>query len=347
MKAGIKEVARRAGVSPATVTRVLSGHPRVGIEISRKVQRAVAITGYQPNRMAKGLASHITGVIGVLIPGYGEDQLPHPYAMELVHSITAQARQQDFDILLGPLSYSDGKYGATEIKRLLRSRRVDGLIVLDSGRDGSTLFDGLDEVEDRVVLIGRNRQQHPIWSVDTDHAGVAYDATHHLISMGHTRIGLVCHSLEREDSSLRLKGYQRALHHHDFKGYAEWIVAREAWSPGAYCNEVSRLMQLQLRPTAMVITHDVVAWGILSALNELGFRVPEDMALVSLHNSQLAAMAIPSITSVDMGLDRLGRTAVDMLIRRIRGQYHEDGQSMVSWCVIPHRLIVRESSVIL
>lgn len=349
MKAGIRQVARRAGVSPATVTRVLSGHPTVGMEITRKVQRAVAVTGYQPNRMAKGLASHRAGVIGVVMLGSGEAPLshPHPYGKELMYSLVAQARRQNFDILIGPDSYSDGMTGMRDIKRLLQSRRVDGVIVLNSGKVVDAAFEGLDEINDPVVLIGPHRRHPHIWSVDTDHAGVAYDATCHLISRGHTHIGLVGQPLAQDYSNAWLHGYERALRRHNLKWHDEWIAAREEWPSGAYRSAVSSFMQLQSRPTALVASNDVVAWGILGALNELGYRVPEDMALVSLYNSQLAALSNPPLTSVDMDMERLGRTAVEMLIHKIGGQYDEGGQSTAGRFVIPHRLIVRESSGIL
>ncbi|MEK4517440.1 LacI family DNA-binding transcriptional regulator [Paenibacillus sp. FSL H8-0122] len=339
MTVTIKDVAKKAGVSPSTVSRVLSGHPRISLETSRKVKVIMEEMGYTPNMMAKSLVSKTTNSICIILPKPAEELFSNLFFMELIRGIVTQSSRSGYDVLIS--SGANEKEELEAVSRLLKGRRVDGVILLYSRKDDAVI-DFLQSGGYPFVLVGRSDRYEDILSVDNDNIMAAYDATNHLISMGHERIGFVSGPPNLIVSSDRLEGYRKAMQGKGLTMKEEWIVEGEFLQDSGY-RAMSFFMNLPNRPTALVAVDDMVSFGVLRGLNELKYKVPEDLAIVSFNNIPLSELSSPPISSIDIGIYHLGYTASQVLIQNIQKPDNQDGYT--NRFVIPHRLIVRESSM--
>ncbi len=333
----IKDVAREAGVSPSTVSRVLSNHPRISAATARKVREIMQEMGYHPNLMAKSLVSRTTRSLCVVLPKPAEELFLNLFFMELIRGIVAQAAHDGYDVLISPGASATEEIEA--VARLVNGRRVDGVILLYSRRD-DPVVEFLRERDFPFVLVGRSPQYPDVRSVDTDNVRAAYDAANHLIALGHTRIGFVGGPPELVVSADRLEGYRRALAEAGLPVRSEWIVEGEFLQDSGV-RAMSLLMRLDERPSALLVVDDFVALGVLRGLPELNLRVPQDLSLVSFNNLALAELANPPISSVDIGIYELGRAASGSLIAAVQPAADEQAPKRQ---IVPHRLIVRQSS---
>lgn len=338
MAVTIKDVAKKAGVSPSTVSRVLSNHPRISIETSKKVKEIMVQLGYHPNIMAKSLVSKTTNSICIMLPKSAEELFSNYFFMELIRGIVTQASKLGYDILIS--SGANEKEEVECVSRLLNGRRVDGVILLYSRKDDPVVR-FLEENGHPFVLIGRSEHYPDCLSVDNDNVQASYDATKHLISLGHERIGFVSGPPDLVVSRDRLKGYVSALNDSGLEMRPEWIVEGEFLQESGY-RAMSFFMNLPNRPTAIVVIDDVVAFGVLRGLHELKYKVPEDLCLVSFNNIPIAELSTPPLSSIDIGIYNLGYTASQVLIQAIQNNNDKKYQRRQ---IIPHRLIVRDSSM--
>lgn len=332
----IKDIAKVAGVSPSTVSRVVSNHPRISKETSQKVKRIMEEMGYHPNVMAKSLVSKTTQTLAIVLPRPAEELFQDFFFGELLRGILTQSTRAGYDMLLTAATSPHDE--AETVSRLVFGRRVDGIILLSS-RVNDPLIEMLDKHNFPTVLIGRTDGHPGILSVDNNNEQAAYDATQHLIIQGHERIGFVSGPPSLTVAHDRMQGYRRALREAGLPFRSEWVVEGEFLQQSGY-RAMSFMMGLPERPSGLVVIDDVVGFGVLRGLTELGFKVPQDLSLVSFNNIALSELAQPPISSIDIGTYQLGYTASQMLVRLI--QEESVHQSRI---IIPHRLIVRESSI--
>lgn len=335
MKITIKDIARLAGVSPATVSRVIAGSGRISKETTERVKRIMEEQGYHPNRQAQSLVSRSSGSIGIVLPRPAEELFLNFFFPELIRGIVTRVTRSNYDLLLAAGASESEELA--EMTRMVKSRRVDGILLLQS-RKRDPIIPFLMGEQFPFVLIGRSEEYPDIVSVDTDNVQAAYDLTNHFISQGHTRIGFVSGPPNLIVSEDRLAGYRRALEEANLPLRREWIVEGEFLQESGY-RAMSFLMSLPERPTALVVIDDVVAFGILRGLTELGYRVPHDLSLAGFNNIPISEMTSPPLSSVDISIYQIGYTAAHQLLSII------NGDSLPSRHIIPHRLTVRESSM--
>lgn len=336
MPVTIIDVARKAGVSPSTVSRVISNNPRISKETADKVRRIMKELGYHPNEIAKSLVSKTTRTLGIILPRPADELFQNLFFSEVIRGIVAHASRSGYDLLMA--AGTSGQEEVDAIARLVNGRRVDGIILLYSRRD-DPLIAYLAERSFPFVLIGRSEQYPQVLSVDNDNVQAAYDATRHLIAQGHERIGFVSGPPNLIVSKDRMEGYVKALADAGLQADPEWIVEGEFLQESGY-RAMSYFMNLPKRPTALVAIDDIVAFGVLRGLSELGFRVPRDLSIVGFNNLSLSQLATPPLSSIDIGIYQIGYTASQTLIRAVR---EESGQ--LQPIIIPHKLVVRESSL--
>ncbi|MUT64552.1 LacI family DNA-binding transcriptional regulator [Paenibacillus sp. NEAU-GSW1] len=333
----IKDIAKAAGVSPSTVSRVVSNHPRISKETSIKVKRIMEEMGYHPNIMAKSLVSKTTNTLAIMLPRPAEELFQDFFFGELLRGILTHSSRAGYDMLLTAATSEHDEIET--ISRLVFGRRVDGVMLLSS-RINDPLISYLNEQKFPSVLIGRTDEPHDnILSVDNDNVQAAFDATQHLIAQGHTRIGFVSGPQNLNVSRDRMSGYRNAMAEAGLQCRSEWIVDGEFLQQSGY-RAMSLTMGHPERPTALVAIDDVVAFGVMRGLSEIGYSVPDDLCIVSFNNIALSELATPPISSVDIGTYQLGYAASQLLVRRINEEpVHQ------THLIIPHRLIVRESSI--
>jgi DNA-binding LacI/PurR family transcriptional regulator len=335
MSITIKDVAKIAGVAPSTVSRVISNHPRISRKTSIKVKEIMNELGYHPNMMAKSLVSRTTHTIGIILPRPADELFVNFFFAEFIRGIATHAARSGYDLLMTTGASENEELDA--VTRIVKGKRVDGVITLYSGPNDSIIH-FLNKENFPFVLIGRSEEFPETLSVDNDNIQAAFDATNHLISQGHNCIGFVSGPKNLSITQDRLEGYYKALHKASLPMCPDWIVEGEFLQYSGY-HAISSIMNLQKRPTALVVIDDIVAFGVLGGLTELGYRVPHDISLISFNNLALSELTTPPISSIDIGIYQLGYTASHTLLNFIQERNVPKTRT-----IIPHRLISRESS---
>jgi len=326
----IRQVAAAAGVSVATISRVLNGKGPVRAETRERVLATVDRLGYVPHSAARSLSTRRTRNVGVVLPDlHGE------FFSELIRGIDLAARPAGYHVLVSG-SHSDPG-DLQEVLDALHGR-VDGLVVmtpgLGSGQPMARLPAGLP-----VVLLNSDDPTAAHDSIRIDNRGGARSATEHLLEIGHRRIGMICGPADNSDAAERLAGYRDAL---TARGVP---LALELLMPGDFREESgyhagARLSKLVPPPTAILAANDTMAIGCLAALRERGLAVPEDMALAGFDDIPIARYLTPALTSVRIAIADLGARALERLLEAIerpagRPRHHD---------VVAATLVVRAST---
>jgi DNA-binding LacI/PurR family transcriptional regulator len=335
MAVTIKDVAKAANVAPSTVSRVIANSPRISEKTKEKVREVMKQLGYHPNFIARSLASQATRAIGLVLPSSTDIVSQNPF----------------FPIVLGGLS--DGAHskqyalhmttGKTEeeifegVVSMVQGGRVDGVILLSS-RVEDPLVSYLLEQDFPFVVIGKPfKNVEQISHVDNDNFKAAKDATNYLLSLGHEQIGFIGGNLNLVVTVERLLGYEKALRDAGLPLINEYVIHDEFLREGGR-EAVQALLALKKLPTAMLVADDLMALGVLNALDELGISVPEDVSIVSFNNVLVAEMARPPLTSVDINIFDLGYEAAKSLIRKI-----ENPKEPTKRIIISYELVKRSS----
>lgn len=327
----IKDVAREASVSVATVSRALNGHENVAEGVRKHVTEIANRLRYQPHAAARSLSSRRTQTIGVVLPDlYGE------FFSELIRGIDAVARARRQHLLVS--SYHGHPEEQGEALRAMRGR-VDGLLVLSPYADRpGFLTDNLPTALP-AVLINTHLPDatYPVLSIDN--FGGASAMVKHLAEAGHKRIAFICGPEDNFDASERLRGYRTALAQH--LPNAEPIELPGDFDESSGYEAGKRILASKQRPDAVFAANDMMALGCLYAFNEAGVKVPADIALAGFDDIPLARFVHPTLTTMRVSIAELGGLALTRLLQSIES---EESQPSTLQTLVPE-LIVRESSV--
>ena len=326
-KVTLEMVAERAGVSPSTVSRILNGTAEVSPEKRAAVDEAIATLGFVPNPVARGLAGGRTFSIGVLT--------------QAIDSPFYGAALRGIEVALGAAGYSplfsSGHWQADEESRCidaLRSRRVDGLIVL-TGRLSDTALRSVARSLP-VVVTGRRLKAPNLVSLDFDHREGARQATQHLIALGHRRIAFIGGVPEHPDAVEREQGYREALEAAGLRADPA-LIAAGAFTEHSGVEAIERLLQRRTRFTAVFAANDQMALGAALGLYRSGKRVPDDVSLVGFDDVAGSMYAVPPLTTVHNPIQEIGELAARAMLALLGGE-----RPRVE--VPAPRLIVREST---
>ena len=326
----IKEVAARAGVSFQTASKVLNGGPvRVSPETAARIMEVAKELGYQPNTIARSLVQRYTSTLGLVAPDATDVAIS-----QISVAAEREARRQGHAMLVGHLS-PGGEDGA-DIVRTLIERRVDGVIAAaPQVEDDPEVAELLRTYVPAVSLHSVPGGGVPV--VGSNHRETGRLATEHLLALGHRTIGTITGPFRRRVVRSRLHGYEDALRQAALEPEEDLVVEAD-WTPGRAAEATSLLLQRQPRITAIFVHNDTMAVGVLSALAAAGCRVPQDVAVVGCDDVPLAEYLVPPLTTVHVPLAETGEQAVDLLLRRIRGDPPRAGPLR-----LPVSLVVRNS----
>lgn len=333
-KPTVKDVAKRAGVSPSTVSRVISNHPRISQATKDRVVKEMEALQYHPNAIARSLARSRTRIIGVIMPARESDTLLNPFFPEALRGIVQAASRFGYDVLLS--THSRNKDELDVIKNFIGGGKVDGLILMSS-RENDPNIRYLAKTDFPFSVIGSDAG-FKVNHVDNDNVAAAYDLTRHILSTGRRTIYFASGPLELSVSRDRLAGYRQAL-------TEAGITADDACVfSGAFDEETGMriaegILAGETRPDAVVATDDVIAFGLSRTMTKLGYRIPEDMAIGSFNNSVLSRYSECPLTTVDIHSSDLGRKCVEQLMEAIETGLR-DGSA-----IIGHELIQRKSTL--
>jgi len=326
----IRDVATLAGVSPATVSKVLNNARHVSGDARSRVLHAVAKLGYQPNSIARSLKTRSTRTLGLVT-----DDLEGVFTMPLMRGVEEAASAQGFSVFLC------NSYGEPEKERrhleVLLNKQVDGVILLSGYKVRERGGPALPLGSLPLVYLYQYTRDVSVPSVVPDDRGGARLGTEHLISLQRRRIGLVNGPYSYEATHLRLGGYREALEGAGLP-FDPSLVRVGKWQESSGYTLAHELMRLPEPPDAIFCTSDILAVGALDALHELGLKVPEDVSLVGFDNRPFAAHQRPPLTTVALPLYEMGKRAGELLIASVLGT-----PSQADIYRVPCYLVTRES----
>lgn len=328
----MKDVAREAGVSVNTVSRVLAGKPDVSPETRAKVLAVVERLGYKPNRLARGLRSNRTGTIGVIVT-----DIANPFFGSVVKGIERAARGLDYSLILQD---TDENYELEKkAVELMLAERVDGVLItpVQSGTESLKL---LRKAGVPFVLLGRRFDDFPADWVVTDDVRGGSLAAEHLISLGHRRIGMISGPLRISSARARLEGFLKALSSHGITPDDGLILSDAITVEDGY-RLTTELLEARRAPTAIFCYSDFVAFGAVAALRERGLRVPGDVAVVGYDDVPLSRYLEVPLTTVRIPKEELGKAALELLFHRLQRDQNREAPEGVE---LPVELVVRAST---
>mgnify|MGYP005845750491 CR=1 FL=1 len=335
MAVTIKDVAKLANVAPSTVSRVIADNPRISEKTKERVREAMAELGYHPNFIARSLANQSTQAIGLVMPSGADKVFQNPFFPEVIRGISIGAHEKQYALHMSTGVTEDEIFEG--VVHMVQGRRVDGVVLLYS-RVEDEILNYLQEKEFPFVVIGKPfKHVEEITHVDNDNYRVTKEVTEYLIGLGHDRIAFVGGNLNFVVTVDRLLGYEKAIRNANLKFRNEYIVHEEFLKEGGQ-EAVTELLSLADPPTALVVTDDLMALGVLNTLNEMGIVVPDDISIVSFNNALLSEISRPPLTSVDINIFHLGYEATKSLIQKV-----ENPNEPVKRIIIPARIVKRHS----
>jgi LacI family transcriptional regulator len=325
VKATIYDVARRAQVSIATVSRVVSGRARVTEETRARVLEAVKELNYHPNPVAQGLALQSTRTLALII-----DRFDSIYPAKIVAGAETEARAHDYHLLVQQVADLDGD----RLRRI--SGRIDGIII-SGGASADELLRAAVEQDIPTVRLGNLIPELRADAVVADNYGGAYSAMEHLIEHGYRRIAHIAGPESSPHGKVRARAYLAALQDHAIPQRDEYLAHGDYTHESGF-QAMASLLELPEPPDAVFCADDELAMGAILAAHELGYDVPNDVAIVGFDGLETGAYVTPPLTSVYQPIEQLGRVAVATLLWRIAHPEEEPRET-----VLPTELVIRRS----
>lgn len=340
-KVTICDIARELGVSPSTVGRALDGTGRIGEKTRKRVMEAASRMGYKPSLVAKSLASNKTCSLGVVMPMLGDTAFS-----TMLNGIENVAYDAGYNITICCSQHDANRQ--QHYLELLQSRRVDGIIIVPARTDDESYIEQLVKIEESglpIVVLSQNIKDDRLSKVVSDNYSDAKKAVDYLIKLGHKKIGFLHLGIQKSEyaANERLAGYRDALREAGLK-YSPDLVSEAVIDsiPPDHGDQpllFSPYYETSGHPTAILAVCDMLGIKIIQACNEMGLRVPHDIAVVGIDDIIVSAYTTPSLTTVHQPTEEIGRRAADILLGRIDGtikyQVHEKIQG--------GRLIIRQS----
>ena len=331
MKNTIKDVAKMANVSIATVSRVLNGTTPVKAELATRVNAAIKELSFRPNNAARNLVTRRNRSIGVIV-----SDLSNSFTGEILNGIEDMCQNLKYDVLVA----STGGDIKKEIHNLevFEGKQVEGLIILPWTLHAETV-EKINSMSTYLVMVNRNNSKLNVPIVAIDNYKAAYQMTNYIISKGHKKIGFIRNSVDVDYFGLdQYRGYKQAMTDHNLEIDQRYIKYGDFSMENSY-NIVKNFINDKDVPTAIFATSDIMAIGAINALRDNDYKVPEDVSVVGFNNVKMASLYRPRLTVIHQPLFAIGTVAVKMIANQ--GSYAQTPENRV--VIMPHKLIERES----
>ncbi|MFB5193255.1 LacI family DNA-binding transcriptional regulator [Alicyclobacillus fastidiosus] len=306
----IYDIAKRAGVSATTVSKVLNGYPDVSLKTREKVQRITAELGYQPSAVARSLVTRRSMTVGVFFQDHVNSGFRHPFLHDVIASFKDVVGAAGYDLLF----FSDvrDQHAAQGFAARAKHRDVDGLFLL-----------GVPRTDPGLAALSRS--QIPVVSVDldlfgsrasylsSDNVGGARKAVQHLVERGHRRIAFIGDRFGTKPGHDRMLGYQQSLQEWSLQYRSEWVLEGDFTEPSGYL-AMKQLLGLDELPTAVFCASDMMAIGAMKAISEVGWCVGEEISLVGFDDIDLSRYVTPRLTTIRQNTEQMGEMAAKELL---------------------------------
>jgi LacI family transcriptional regulator len=305
----IRDVARRAKVSTATVSRTVNRVVTVDAQLAKRVWKAVAELGYYPNRQARALVSGRSRVFGLIV-----SEITNPFFPEIVQTFETLAVEKNYEILLTSTIH-DPKRMELAVRRMIEGR-VDGVAILTFGMEDE-LLEHLRFRNLPLVFVDVGPRAPRVSNIRVDYAHGIRQAVQHLAAMKHDRIGFVTGPLKLRSAVARRDAFADSMREIGLPVNAEFIVQGDHRLEGGK-SALQALYKLREQPTALLCSNDMTAIGVMRQAFELGIKIPEDLSVVGFDDTRLADFMIPPLTTIQMSQRELARLAFDALYKEVK-----------------------------
>ena len=326
----IRDVARRAGVAPITVSRVINNSGYVSVRTRQRVEKAIAELNYVPNALAQGLRFNKTNVIALVL-----SDVTNPFWTTVARGTEDASSEENYSVILCNTDEDVAKHD--KYAQLLLRRQVDGFLLVPV----SNSVDTIRFIQQQGVSLVILDRQLPGVSVDivrADSEGGAYELTHYLTELGHRRIAILSGPEIVSTSTQRVAGYKRALQDAHLKADPDLISFGNFYQDSGY-ERTKRLLTLSQRPTAIFAGNNFIAIGVMKALYESGLGIPEDMSVVGFDELPPGLLVRPFLTVATQPAYEMGYRATKLLLERIANS----GEPSCQEIVLPTQLVIRQS----
>lgn len=313
MKISMAEIARKCGVSKATVSRALADDPRVKPETKQYIKAVAKRFNYEPHPIASNLARGRTRIVGVVLPD-APRTIADPFFLEYLNGVSSVLFEHGYSMLLPQVSRDNA---ARAISQLLAPGRVDG-VVLTEPRVNDERIAFLQQNEMPFVFLGETNAPDVAW-VDGDNEGGAYMAVQELYRLGHRRIAVITGEEGLVAAQNRLKGYLRALEDHRIPVKEELFWSGDFTREGGY-----RAVRTRIGPggefpaTAIFASNDLMAIGAIQALHDAGLKVPDDVSVMGFDGIEVGRYLTPALTTVQQPINELGKQVARVLLEQLK-----------------------------
>ena len=324
----IRDVAAKAGVSHQTVSRVINDSDRVLPETRAKVEAAIAELDYSPNAIARSMAKGRTGILACIAPNLTD----YTFA-SLISGAEIEVRKHGYFLLSA--SAPDGDTFAALIDELVSSRRAEAIMVFNPYADDRHQYLPADFP---VVFAGARPRDDAMNSVALDDVSVGFDATQHLLNLGHTNIGMVTGPLEEDCAQDRCQGFNNALAKKNIAMQPEFTIEGD-WSAKSGYDALMAFAELGNMPSAIVAQNDLMAVGMLRAARDMGIAIPDQLSIIGIDDIPMAAYSAPPLTTIKQDFLMIGQEAAKLLIRSV-----EEPDAPLQHLVLPAEMVTRRST---
>ncbi len=331
MQVKIKDVAKKAGVSVTTVSRVLNGEKYVKDDLKAKVNRVIEELGYAPSQIARSLVRKKTNLIGVIVP-----DLTSSFYSTILSSIEERASANNYNLLVCNISEDiDKEY---KYLNVFQEMRVEGIIIMHE-KINEQIRAFIHKINTPVIFSSVKPMDQKFISVIVDDYAAAYEATRYLIEQGHETIGFIGGDMRDVTSGQnRYSGYRNAMSDFNKKLVFEHIRFGDYKVQSGY-DQMKEMLSAGNPPSAVFAVSDDMAVGAMNCIRDHDLQVPEDIAVIGFDGSQLTELVRPTLTSMEQPIHQMGKVTMDVLLKLIAGDTPPEGD-----VVLEHRLVVRESS---
>lgn len=328
----IRDVAKKANVSIATVSRYLNAPEKVAKKSAEDVANAIRQLNYKPNLLARNFFKSRSYAVLVLVPN-----IANPFFSRVIRGIEDVGQQKGYAVLLGDTRLS--KEREAEYFQRVETRQAEGVIQLSPNFPGD-----ISSVESKIPFVNACEcfPDAPYPTVNIDNTAAARDVVEYLISLGHRRIGCVLGPDEEWNPNPitrdRLVGYHQALESNDIE-FDQQLVAPGNFSLGSGLKAAQYFAQLDTKPTAIFCMNDEMAIGLIQGLKAKGLRVPKDVSVTGFDDIEFSNYCDPALTTISQPAENIGRTAMNVLYKLLEGKSTSQMRH-----VLPTKLVVREST---
>ncbi|MGB2629596.1 MAG: LacI family DNA-binding transcriptional regulator [Candidatus Acidiferrum sp.] len=330
----IRDVARRAKVSTATVSRTVNQVASVDAQLAKRVWKAIEELGYFPNRSARALVSGRSHVFGLVV-----SEITNPFFPEIVQTFETLAVEQNYDILLTSTIH-DPKRMELAVRRMIEGR-VDGVAILTFGMEDD-LLEHLRFRNLPLVFVDIGPKSPRVSNIRVDYADGIRQAVQHLAALRHERIGFITGPLKLRSAIARRDAFEASMREIGLPVKSEFVVEGDHGLEGGK-KALQKLSELRERPTALLCSNDMTAIGVMREAFELGISVPQELSVVGFDDIRMAEFLTPPLTTVQMSQSELARLAFEALLKEVK---RETPAPQGTEYVLKTRLVLRSSTAL-